>query len=301
MKQAAIALKNISKNYRTGFWGRRFTALDGLSLSIQQGEILGYLGPNGSGKTTTFKVLLDLIRPDSGSVTFFGKPASQQSRKRIGFLPENPYFYMYQNAEETLHFYGRLRGMDSKTRKQRIPELLTMVGLDHAGKRPLKKFSRGMLQRIGIAQAMVNDPDILILDEPMSGLDPNGRKQMRDIILGCRTRGKTVIFSSHILSDVEILCDRAALIQNGRLKGVVQVGEMLDSKVTHWEVSCSKLPEGKKYIDYILHQTENQILLKINSETEAKKIVFDIEQNGGRVVSFGPQRTTLEDYFFTHP
>lgn len=297
MSEAAISINNVSKTYRTGFWGRPFVALDNLSLDVKRGEILGYLGPNGSGKTTTFKVLLDLIRPDSGTISFFGQAADQKAREQIGFLPENPYFYMYLTAEESLHFHGQLRGMSREARKKRIPELLRLVGLEHAVGRPLKKFSRGMLQRIGIAQALVNDPDILILDEPMSGLDPNGRKQMRDIILGCRNLGKTVIFSSHILSDVEIMCDRAAMIRQGKLQGIVQVGEMLDSKIAHWEIVCTSLPAIDRFAQYIAHQTKNQILLKIDSEDETKKLMVDIEQSGGRVLSFGPQRTSLEDFF----
>jgi ABC-2 type transport system ATP-binding protein len=298
MQQPAISIENISKQYRTGFWGKRFTALDDLSLTVLQGEILGYLGPNGSGKTTTFKILLDLIRPNKGSVSFFGRSADLNARTQIGFLPENPYFYMYLTAEESLNFHGQLRGMPRDERKKRIPELLTLVGLDHASGRSLKKFSRGMLQRIGIAQALVNDPAILILDEPMSGLDPTGRKQMRDIILNCRDQGKTVIFSSHILSDVEIMCDRAAVIQNGKLQEIVQVGEMLDNRVSHWEITCSILPQKDRFAEYIVHQTEKQILLQAESETKAKQMIAEIEQNGGRVVAFGPQRVSLEDYFF---
>lgn len=297
MQQAAISIQNINKQYRTGFWGRRFTVLDDLSLTVKQGEILGYLGPNGSGKTTTFKVLLDLIRPDSGSISFFGRPADRKAREQIGFLPEDPYFYMYLTAEEALHFYGQLRGMSRDVRKKRIPKLLQLVGLEHAGGRTLRKFSRGMLQRIGIAQALVNNPDILILDEPMSGLDPAGRKQMRYIILGCRNQGKTVLFSSHILSDVEIMCDRAAIIQQGKLQGIVQVGEMLDSRTAHWEITCTSLPDDDRFTDYIVHQTKNQVLLKTDSEIDAKKLMADIEQNNGRVISFGPQRTSLEDFF----
>lgn len=297
MSAAAICISGVSKTYRTGFWGRKFVALDNLSLTVKSGEILGFLGPNGAGKTTTFKVLLDLIRPDSGSHSVFGKPADQNARKRIGYLPENPYFYMYLTATESLHFHGRLRAMSGAARKKRIPELLRLVGLEHARGRSLKKFSRGMLQRIGIAQALVNDPDILILDEPMSGLDPNGRKQMRDIILGCRDQGKTVIFSSHILSDVEIMCDRAAIIRQGRLQEVVQVSEMLDDKVAHWEVTCSSLPENCSYEDYIVHKTENQILLKTTGEADAKNMMRDIERNGGRILSFGPQRINLEDFY----
>jgi ABC-2 type transport system ATP-binding protein len=299
MSEAAISINNISKSYRTGFWGKPFTALDDLSLTVQQGEILGYLGPNGAGKTTTFKVLLGLMTPNSGSLHIFGRPADQKSREQIGFLPENPYFYMYLTAEESLHFHGQLKGMDKDLRRKRIPELLKIVGLEHAASRPLKKFSRGMLQRIGIAQALINNPDILILDEPMSGLDPNGRKQMRNIILGCRNQGKTVIFSSHILSDVEIMCDRAAIVRQGKLQGIAQVGEMLDSKVAHWEITCTSLPESGDYSRHIVHQTKNQILLKIDEEAEAKKMMFDIENKGGRILSFGPQRTNLEDFFFS--
>jgi ABC-2 type transport system ATP-binding protein len=297
MNNAAININGITKVYRTGFWGKRFLALDNLSLEVKQGEILGYLGPNGAGKTTTFKVLLDLMRPTSGSFTVFGHSAGRKAREQIGFLPENPYFYMYLTAEESLHFHGQLRGMKREERKKRIPELLQLVGLDHAGDKSLKKFSRGMLQRIGIAQALVNDPNILILDEPMSGLDPNGRKQMRDIILGCRDQGKTVIFSSHILSDVEIMCDRAAIIRKGKLQEVIQVGEMLDSNIAHWEIVCTDLSGSAGYEGCIVHQSKNQILLKTKDEAEAKRMVHDIEKNGGRVLSFGPQRISLEEIY----
>lgn len=297
MGTAAITLDRISKQYRTGFWGKRFVALEELSLEVRQGEILGYLGPNGAGKTTTFKVLLDLIRPDSGQVSIFGGPAGREARQRMGFLPENPYFYMYLTAEESLHFHGRLRGMNRAARMQRIPELLRLVGLEHASGRSLKKFSRGMLQRIGIAQALVNDPDILILDEPMSGLDPNGRKQMRDIILGCRDQGKTVIFSSHILSDVEMMCDRAAIIRQGKLQEMVEVSEMLDSRIAHWELVCTDLPDTERFTRFVAQRTQNQILLQVDSEVEAKGLVREIEQAGGRVLSFGPHRTSLEEFY----
>ncbi len=300
-KPPAISLQNVYKSYRTGFWGKKFTALKNLSLDIEAGEILGYLGPNGSGKTTTFKVILSLVYPDKGSVSFFGKPADLKARERIGFLPENPYFYMYLTAEEILAFQGKLKGMGSKELKKRIPYLLELVGLEHAGKKPLKKFSRGMLQRIGIAQAMVNDPDILILDEPMSGLDPMGRKRMRDIIIGFRKQNKTVIFSSHILSDVEALCDRAVLIQNGELRGTTTVANMLDSQVDYWEITCSSLPDDDNFTKYISHQTENHILLKIDDEKQAKQLVNDIEKAEGRVIAFGPKRGNLESYFFNKP
>lgn len=293
----AISLQDIHKQYRTGFWGKRFTALDGLSLEIRQGEIFGYLGPNGAGKTTTFKVLLDLIRPDKGRVAFFGQPATLASRERIGFLPENPYFYMYLNAAESLHFHGQLKGMPRQKRKERVPELLRLVGLDHAAKRPLKKFSRGMLQRIGIAQALVNDPDILILDEPMSGLDPDGRARMRDIILACREQGKTVIFSSHILSDVEVMCDRAAVIRNGRLQQVVAVNEILDNSTAHWELTCDIFPEVERFAQDVVYKGVNQVLLRADNEQDARQLMLDVEAAGGRIVAFGPRRTSLEELY----
>lgn len=296
-EQTAISINNIKKIYRVGFWGKRFVALEDLSFYVKKGEILGYLGPNGSGKTTTFKVLLDLIRPDNGHIEIFGQPTGRDARNRIGFLPENPYFYMYLTAKESLKFHGHLKGMSRSEIKNRIPKLLELVDLNKAATRPLKKFSRGMLQRIGIAQALINDPDILILDEPMSGLDPNGRKRMRDIILNCRNQGKTVIFSSHILSDVEIMCDRAAIIKEGRLQEIYKVGDMLDQKIKHWEITCSSLPDNHSYERAIVHQTENQILLKTETEIEAKAMVQNIEKNGGRVVSFGPQRISLEDFY----
>ncbi|MCG8683627.1 MAG: ABC transporter ATP-binding protein [Desulfobacterales bacterium] len=297
MGKTIIAFKNIKKVYRIGFWGKPFVALDNLNLEIKQGEILGYIGPNGAGKTTTFKMLLDLIRPDDGSIEVYGKPNGQEARNYIGFLPENPYFYMYLTALESLHFNGQLKGMGRLDRKKRIPQLLELVNLEHAADRPLKKFSRGMLQRIGIAQALINDPDILILDEPMSGLDPNGRKRMRDIILACKEAGKTVIFSSHILSDVEIMCDRAATISKGKLQKIIEIKDILDKKIEEWEITCTSLPDNDNYDAEIVYKTKNQILLKVRTEPLAKSIVMDIEKKGGRVLSFGPQRISLEDLY----
>jgi len=296
-EQTAIRLNNICKQYRVGFWGRKITVLDNLNLEVRRGEIFGYLGANGSGKTTTFKVMLDLIRPDSGEIYYFGRKAGIVSRRQVGFLPENPYFYMYLTAFESLNFYGRLKGMNGKERKKKIEYLLKLVDLQHACKRSLRKFSRGMLQRLGIAQAMINDPEIMILDEPMSGLDPIGRKQMRDIILSCREQGKTIIFSSHILSDVEILCDRAAIIRKGKLQGVFNVGEMLDDKIESWEITCTNLVDENMVAEYIVHRSGNRTLLRVNDEQKAKRIIFMLEDRGIRVISFVPHRESLEDYF----
>ncbi len=301
MNIPAIALKNVHKKYRVGFWGRRFIALDDLSLEIKQGEILGYLGPNGAGKTTTFKVLLDLIRPDKGEVEIFGRPADRKSRGRIGFLPENPYFYMYLTAKESLRFHGQLSGMDKKLREERIPMLLEKVGLDYAANKTLKKFSRGMLQRIGIAQAMINDPDILILDEPMSGLDPSGRSRMRDIILSCRDAGKTVIFSSHILSDVEVMCDRAAMVRGGRLQQVVTVGEMLEQGTQYWEITSSLFEINEELSGAAVHYGSANILFRAETEKEARELMINIEKEGGTIMAFGPHRTSLETLYNKEP
>ena len=178
-----------------------------------------------------------------------------------------------------------------------MPELLRLVGLDHAARRPLKKFSRGMLQRIGIAQALVNDPDILILDEPMSGLDPDGRARMRDIILSCRDQGKTVIFSSHILSDVEVLCDRAAVIKAGRLQQVWAVNEILDTGTTHWDLTCDTFQGVEDFARAVVHKGANQVLLRAADEAQARQLMRDIERKGGRVIAFGPHRTSLEELY----
>ena len=301
MANTAISLQEINKKYRTGFLGRKVVALKDLSLEIEQGEILGYLGPNGSGKTTTFKVILGLIRPDSGTISINGRQGDENMRKEIGYLPENPYFYMYLTAKECLHFAGQLKGMSKSERDKRIDELLPLVGLEHAADKQLRKFSRGMLQRIGVAQAMVNNPDILILDEPMNGLDPAGRKSMRDIILGYRDKGKSVIFSSHIISDVEIMCDRAAVIKNGVLQGVVQVDEILSSQVQYWELSCSGLSvdQVRKFSERAIGITETreQVLFKIEKEEVAKKMFNEIEAAGGKVTSLSPQRKGLEESY----
>ncbi len=302
MIEQAITIRNLTKTFRTGFGFKRFTAVNHLDLDVKSGGILGFLGPNGAGKTTTFKMMLDLIHPDKGDISFFGKPANRaKARSQIGFLPENPYFYSYLTAEESLHFYGRLFDLSKRRRAQRVNELLTIVGLGHARNRQLRKFSRGMLQRLGIAQALINDPRLLILDEPMSGLDPMGRKEMRDIIIGCRDQGKTVIFSSHILSDVEMICDEVAIILNGELQEIVRVGIILDQEIDTWEVTCTNLsPQVTSALEKEKHeivQSGERILIKIKDESTARGVMAAIEKQGGRVVSFGPRRDSLEDIF----
>ncbi|QTA81908.1 Uncharacterized ABC transporter, ATP-binding protein and DUF4162 [Desulfonema limicola] len=302
MTEPVIKIRGLSKTYRTNWKFKRFTALDNLDLDVGEGEILGFLGPNGAGKTTTFKLMLGLIYPDKGSIFFSGQDSKNiNTRADIGFLPENPYFYSHLTAFESLDFYGRLFNISKKQRQNRIDELLLLVGLEHARNRQLRKFSRGMLQRVGIAQALINDPGLLILDEPMSGLDPMGRKEMRDIILSCRKKGKTVIFSSHILSDVEMICDRVAIIFGGKLQEIVHVNDILDRDIRNWEITVKGFtPELAAYSEkhgFDTIQTENRVLVKIDNEEQAKLFLKEMEKNNAALVSFGPKRDSLEDIF----
>src|SRR5688572_16468483 len=223
-----IETRNLSKTYRD-FWGReKVRALKALDLEIHPGEIFGLLGPNGSGKTTTTKLLLGLLFPTNGQALVFGKEATDVAKnERIGYLPEESYLYRFLNAEETLDFYGRLFDMSTAVRKQRIEELIQLVGLQHARRRQLREYSKGMTRRIGLAQALINDPELILLDEPTSGLDPIGTREMKDLILRLRDQGKTILMSSHLLPDVQDVCDRIAILHQGELKELGRVDELL--------------------------------------------------------------------------
>jgi len=233
MSQAenVIEIRNLSKVYRD-FWGRKkVQALKSLSLDVKKGEIFGLLGPNGSGKTTTMKLLLGLLFPTTGDVSIFGQPARNvEKNERIGYLPEESYLYRFLNAEETLDFYGRLFNIPAKERKERRDQLIEQVGITHARKRQLKEYSKGMTRRIGLAQALINDPDLVLLDEPTSGLDPIGTRDMKDMILKLRDEGKTVVMCSHLLADVQDVCDRIAILYGGELKVMGRVEDLLKSK-----------------------------------------------------------------------
>ena len=223
-----ITIQGISKRFSEGIRGRKVMAIDDLSLEVRQGEVFGFLGPNGAGKSTTIKVLMNFIYPDRGSAAIAGRDvAEHQGRKHVGYLPENPFFYDYLNAEEMLWFGGRANGLDHGAIRERTVNLLERVALSEAKHRPLRTYSKGMVQRAGLALALVHDPDVIILDEPMSGLDPLGRKVVGDIILELRSQGRTVFFSSHILTDIERLCDRAGIIVGGRLRRVGEVSALL--------------------------------------------------------------------------
>lgn len=241
--ESVIETRSLTKVYRD-FWGRKkVRALNSLNLEVKQGEIFGLLGPNGSGKTTTLKLLLGLLFPTEGEVEILGQPASDVTKnQRIGYLPEESYLYRFLNSEETLDFYGRLFNLSKADRRKRTDELLELVKLQHARKRQLREYSKGMTRRIGLAQALINDPDLVLLDEPTSGLDPLGTRDMKDMILNLRDQGKTVLMCSHVLSDVQDVCDRVAILDGGELKVLGKVEDLLKNK-GETQIRASSLSE----------------------------------------------------------
>jgi ABC-2 type transport system ATP-binding protein len=301
--ETILKLSGLSKSFKKGLGIKRFFGLKDLSLEIARGEIVGVIGPNGAGKTTTFKIILGLILPDSGSVEFGPSLAVDgcDPKSRIGFLPENPYFYSYLTVEEALDFYARLFNYGSQERRRRVDEMLGLVGLDYARKRQLGKLSRGMSQRVGIAQALINDPELLILDEPMSGLDPVGRKEIRDIIINFGKRGKTVIFSSHILSDVEMICDRVAMIMGGELKATGSTDTVLDYGAGEWEIEYAgpELAIGQVASNqaYRIDRKGQKVIIKIYDEALIYPVIDLIRSSGGRLLAFNPKRQALENIY----
>jgi ABC-2 type transport system ATP-binding protein len=302
--ETILNISDLSKSYKRGLGSRRFYGLKNLSLKIAKGEVLGVIGPNGAGKTTTFKLILGLIFPDRGTIDFGSALAEKgvDPKSRIGFLPENPYFYSYLNVEEAIDFYARLFGYNQHERHQRVKTMLELVGMAYASKRQLGKLSRGMLQRVGIAQALVNDPELLILDEPMSGLDPVGRKEIRDIIINYGKRGKTVIFSSHILSDVEMICDRVAMISGGELKATGPIDSVLDKGSQEWEIEYSGpelafIPEVIDNASYKIDRKGEKQIIKIYDEALAYQILDKLRSSGGTLISFNPKRAGLESIY----
>ncbi|HKB05808.1 MAG TPA: ABC transporter ATP-binding protein [Gemmataceae bacterium] len=274
--EVIVETRNLTKVYRD-FWGRKKkVALNALDLQIKRGEIFGLLGPNGSGKTTTIKLLLGLLFPTSGEATVFGMPAADVSKnERIGYLPEESYLYRFLNAEETLDFYGRLFDMPAEVREQRAADLIRLVGLEQDRRRTLREYSKGMRQRIGLAQALINDPEFIILDEPTSGLDPMGTIWMKDLIRQLRDQGKTVLMCSHRLDDVQDVCDRIAILFNGDLQELGEVKRLVEDAAR-------------------LEVRATNVRLTDELERDLKAI---IERHGGQLESFGHPTTTLEDLF----
>ncbi len=300
----AIVIEGLTKTFWSGWPGRpSVTVLDGLTLSIEQGQIYGFLGPNGSGKTTTLKILLGLMHATTGRVEVLGKPAGNvMVRKRIGFLPESPYFYDYLTAEEFLNFYGHLAGLDRVELNKRVTHLLEIVGLVDARTRQLRKFSKGMLQRIGLAQALIHDPELVILDEPMSGLDPVGRKQVRDLILGLRDQGKTVFFSTHIIPDVEMICDRVGVLAKGKLLATGRVEELVTRGHTQSvEIVCQGLkadgiPAITSAATRVLQRGQHSLIM-LPGPDRLEETLAVIRAQGGTLISVTPQKGSLEELF----
>lgn len=301
---AAIETEELTKDFLVGFWRRRpYRALDGVSIQVQAGEVFGFLGPNGAGKSTMLKLLMQLLYPSRGSARILGRPAGDLSmRRRIGFLPENPYFYDYLTAEELLTYFARLFGYGGADVSARVSRVLDEVGLAAERRMRLRQFSKGMVQRVGLAQALLNDPEVVFLDEPMSGLDPLGRKQVRDIIVGLRKRGSTVFFSSHILSDAEALCDRVAVLVQGRLVGTGRISEILNLDLKGWELVVANLPVETETLlagrtRRVTRLSDGHALLELSSDVAPESLMHELARRGARTVSLNPIRETLEDYF----
>ncbi|MDH5683158.1 MAG: ABC transporter ATP-binding protein [candidate division WOR-3 bacterium] len=297
----AIKIEALSKYYRTGFFTKKIKALEGLNLEVKTGEIFGFLGPNGSGKTTTIKILLGLTRPKHGMAWVLNRPPAHiETRERIGYLPEVPYFYEYLTAEEFLNFCAQLHNLGNKT-KDSIEKNLALVRLEKARKVQLRHFSRGMLQRIGIAQALISDPEVVLLDEPVGGLDPIGRKEIREVIIGLKKQGKTIFFSSHILSDVEMLCDRVGILIAGRLVTVGALNEIISESIESIEVTIKGLtPDAVSRLQRNSNKTfvaENKVVFSVSNEDEAGFLLEKARELGGTLVSLVPRRRTLEDHF----
>jgi ABC-2 type transport system ATP-binding protein len=295
--EAMIRLRGLNKAFRGHLGIGRTAAVVDLDLEVFRGESFGLLGPNGAGKTTTLKMLLGLLRPDSGEISLLGRPPSDpRARAHIGYLPENPYFYDYLTAEEFLDFYGRLQGIPGAVRRKRVLETLERVGLKGREKTALRKFSKGMVQRLGLAQAIQHDPDLVIFDEPMSGLDPVGRREVRDLILSLRRAGKTVFFSSHILQDAEMICDRVAILKQGRLVSVGSLDEMVSRTVRFIEVSVrGTLPEGLR-VERVSESGEGS-LLRVDSLDALAPTLAALREAGCELVSVWPRKDSLEDLF----
>ncbi len=298
---AVLEVDGLRKTFVRGFLRRRTEALRGISFAVEKGEIFGFLGPNGAGKTTTIKILMGLIFPSAGTARLFGAPiGDRRAKERVGYLPENPYFYDYLDVVELLDMVGRLHGLDRALRRRRAEELIEEVGLKDAAKRPLRSYSKGMLQRAGLAQALIGDPELIVLDEPMSGLDPLGRKEVRDLIVRLRERGKTVFFSTHILSDATLLCDRVGIVVRGELRDTGPLGELLSPQLEAVEVLWRAPDELAARLQSTAgtHTTGSEGRLSRLPDLEsANALARDVIAGGGEILQLVQHRQGLEELF----
>jgi ABC-2 type transport system ATP-binding protein len=300
MAIAAIEIENLSKEYPHGFLHlKKRTSLHGLSMQVESGEVFGFLGPNGAGKSTTIKLLMRLIFPTTGTARILGRPISDIGmHKDIGYLPEQPYFYDYLTAAEVLDYFARFHDLSATDRRERVDRMLKKVGLETAKKIQLRKYSKGMLQRVGLAQAILHDPQVVILDEPMSGLDPVGRREVRDIILELKASGKTVMFSTHILSDAEMLCDRVGVIVGGKLRGVGAPEEIVGVKAHGMEILFELAGGEAKAGSLAAKATRTGDRYRLHVEEEQLYGALDqIRAAGGKILSVTQMKATLEEYF----
>ena len=300
----ALATHDLTKDFAVGFWRKRpYRALDHLTLEVEPGEVFGFLGPNGAGKTTALKLLMQLVFPTSGEAEILGRPLGDLSvRRRIGYLPENPYFYDYLTAEELLVYYASLFGIHGAARRARASRLLDEVGIGAERRLQLRKFSKGMLQRVGIAQALINTPELVIFDEPMSGLDPLGRRDVRSLILRLRDSGCTVFFSSHVLSDAEALCNRVAILARGRLVTAGRLTDMLALHARGWELVVANVSDALvaalgNRVRRALRISEGRYTLELPLDPPPEHLLAELTASGAHLVSLNPLRETLEDVF----
>lgn len=301
---AAIETEALTKDYSIGFWRPRpYRALDGLTLTVEPGEVFGFLGPNGAGKSTTLKLLMQLIYPTSGSARILGRPVGDiEVKRRIGFLAENPYYYDYLTTEEVLAYFARLFGFTGADVAARVTRVLEEAGIAHYRNMKLRALSKGNLQRVGLAQALINDPEVIFLDEPMSGLDPIGRSQVRDLILKLRQRGCTVFFSSHILSDAESLCSRVGIMAQGRLVASGRVSDMIAFELKGWELVVSGLSDDvsnrlQGRVRAITALKHGRYTIDLPPDAEPETLIAELRATGADLVSLNPVRETLEEYF----
>jgi len=296
----ALEIKDLNKSFHSNFLFKKYHVLKGINLNVEKGEIYGFLGPNGAGKTTTIKCILGLLFPDQGEILIDGQPAAAvASRCRIGFLPENPYFYDYLSARELLFFSAALFNLPAAEVRDRVAALIHQVGLSGHQDLKLRKFSKGMIQRLGLAQALIHNPDFLILDEPFSGLDPIGRKDLRTLILSLREQGKTIFFSSHILQDMEMMVDRVGIILNGSMRREGKLSELISRSTQYYEIICSHIAEKElAKIQANFACRDGQYSLTLASDSDINQVVESIIHNNGRIVAVNPVKMTLEDIFF---